>query len=650
MGVAVLPIVVEMVRAGVTGWVPARDAAPTVLRAKVALGLPPTLLGMYTDASTWIGVPTYFPGAWHLYWMALPIRLLGTSWGPLVAMALLNVLWVCLAGWFVRRRLGDRAAIGALALMAVLMFTLSPALLVSPVPMVMVLPAFAAFCFGVWALAAGDDGVLPALALVTSFLLLDHLVLTMLVPVILVAGVTLWAGGLLLERRRNLQAWRERSRGIRRSLAGATVVTVVLWLPAVAQQLFGDSGNLGNLFRAGRTQPAATMSYTDGLSRWLDLFTYPDFWLRASREHSYLVSGGPAPSTAAVVVAGAVLVVAVVLLGVAAFRRRDRPACTVLVLAFVGLTAVWFNLERAVSANGPHPAYVQSSWVVAMFVTFGLAYAAVRTVPEGPRRLALPGAFGCLALFTALNLPHANVGTGVTSASDLELRLASQMNPLVVDALRDRSMVAVGKGAFGMYPVSAAAVVALNDAGIPVCTENIPQFGPSRIPECGTRHPEVEIRVDPLRPLDADSDGWELIAQVSPLSPAEWKRFQRLSREITTAVDRFQATGEPLKPTPEFVRVAEAATDGKLDLGTPEAIAFLNVTGPGKLMHSDVGRGMIATFVANGERMIDDYGGADADGVNVFDLGVPREELFEWARFRGEVWGNSLAVRARPTG
>lgn len=220
MCLAVLPIVVQMVRAGLSGWIPAKDAAPTAPRAKFALGFPPTLVGMYTDASTWIGVPTYFPGAWQLYWMALPIRVLGSTWGTLVAMAVLNVCWVCLAGWFVRRRLGDRAAIGALALVAVLMFALTPALLVSPVPMVMVLPPFAAFCFG-------------------------------------------------------------------------------------------DSGNIGNLIRAGGAQPAAKMSYWDGLQRWLELFMFPDFSLRASREHSALATRGASLSTTAVIVAGAVLVVAV---------------------------------------------------------------------------------------------------------------------------------------------------------------------------------------------------------------------------------------------------------------------------------------------------------------------------------------------------
>lgn len=140
-----------------------------------------------------------------------------------------------------------------------------------------------------------------------------------------------------------------------------------------------------------------------------------------------------------------------------------------------------------------------------MFVTFGLAYAAVRTLPDRLKRLALSGAFGCLLFFTVSNPPRANVGTGVTSASDVDLRLASQVNPRVVDALRGRGVVAVGQGAFGMYPVSASAVLALNDAGIPVCVQNIPQFEPSPIPECA-RHPDCDGLPCEVRPGDVADD------------------------------------------------------------------------------------------------------------------------------------------------
>jgi hypothetical protein len=645
LGLVLLPIVIETVRAGRSGWVPARDAAPTVFRAEFALGLHPTLVGMYTDASHWTGIPTYFPGAWQLYWMWVPIKLLGTSWGPLVAMALLNGLWVCLAGWFVQRRLGRRAAVGALTLLAALLYVLTPALSVSPVPMVMVLPPFAAFCFGVWALAAGDDGVLPALALVASFLLLDHLVLVLLVPVLLAFGIASWAVGLIVERRRDRPDWSAKRRTAVRALAGAVVVTVVLWSPALAQQLVGDSGNLGNLVRASGSQPGATMSFWDGLRRWLDLFTPPDFWSRASREHSYLVSQGPPPAPLAVVGAVLVLVSAVTVLAVAACRRRDRPALAAVALAGVSFVAVWVNLERAIGPDGPHPAYVQTSWVVAMFITFALGYGTVRLAPPVLRRAALPAAFGCLLVVTVLNLPHANVPSGVTSASDENIEISRQLDPRLVDALRGRGVVAVGRRGFGGYRFMASSVVALHDAGIPICIDGTPQFEPSPVENCRTRRPDIEIRFDFFDPLHDEIDGWDFVASQSLATPAELREYRRLTRTITAAVDRVEDSGEPLRPTPEFVDLIRQRTGGRLDLGTPEAIAFLNAAPSGRPMHSGAGRRTFASFI---DLVIDEAG--DAPGVRAFDLPVARSEVLQWARLRKRIQGHSVVVRSRVTG
>ena len=185
----ITPIFVDAVREGLWGWVPSNDSAATVLRARHAVGLHPYLVGMYTDASTWAGHTTYFPAAWQLYWLWAPTRVLGTTWGPLLAMAALNGIWIGLGAWMVARRLGTRAALVSLLFLAVLNLSLGMTALHAATPMIMVVPPFAVFLFGAWALSSGDVGVLPAMALLTNFLLLCHLVLSLIVPVVVVAAV-----------------------------------------------------------------------------------------------------------------------------------------------------------------------------------------------------------------------------------------------------------------------------------------------------------------------------------------------------------------------------------------------------------------------------------------------------------------------------
>src|SRR5690606_13414951 len=122
------------------------DGASTVLRAKYALSSDPSLIGMYAYmSSTWIDTPTFFPGPWQLWWMSVPIRVLGTRWGPLLSMAVLNALWYVLAGWLAKRRFGVGAGVGVLLVLAAFSWSLGLASTFTPVPIVAVVIAFAAF-------------------------------------------------------------------------------------------------------------------------------------------------------------------------------------------------------------------------------------------------------------------------------------------------------------------------------------------------------------------------------------------------------------------------------------------------------------------------------------------------------------------------
>lgn len=639
--VTVVPIVVAAVRLGWAGWIPIRDASPTVIRAHHALGSRPQLVGMYTDASDWIDVAAYFPGPWQLWWMWAPVRLGGSTWGPLVAMAALNVFWVWLAAWFVRRRLGVRAAIGTLAAMAVLCWVLSPALLVSPVPMVMILVPFAAFCFGAWALASGDDGALPALAFVTSFLLVDHLVLSILVPVLALAAATMWLAGVVVDRRRDPDAWRIRRPGLVRSVAGAVAVTLVLWAPAVIQQLFGDSGNLGNLARAAANQPASTRPFGAALERWVAVLAPPDFWLRSSREHSPFAPMWPGMSTTLLIVTLAGLTLIVAVPAVRAWRHRDRPVLAALALAVTGFFAVWVSLQRAPGADGPHPAYAQSSWVVAMFITFAIAVGVVRMLPGRLRGAALPATGVALVVCTILNLPHANVSDGVTSGTDANIELSRRLVPRVVEALRGRGLVGVQAHGLTQYTYATAGVVGLHDAGIPVCVHDIPQFQPSPVDDCSANPPDVEIRFAAAGTGDDAGEGWQVLVRETPLNSAEEARHTALTDRLTRAVDQTEPEGGHLELTPEFSALVETVLGAPPD---PETNPLLAPLGRDGVLHHRDGRGLVAALVLWGQDLIETH---DAQGVRVFDLALDPSEVAEWAELTDRRVGRAVEVRIR---
>ncbi len=629
---AVTPIIVEAVRRGLSGWIPVQDAAPTVLRASTALGTHPSLVGMFTDSSNYAGAVTYFPGAWQLYWLWAPIRVLGTTWGPLIGMAVLNIGWVLLAGWFVKRRLGHRAGAAALVFVALLEWVLSPALLVSPVPMVMVLPAFAAYCFGAWALAAGDEGVLPLFALVANFLLLDHLVLSLLVPVIGGFAVVCWIAGLAHRRRSEPARWPQMHRRNLRVSAAALGVTLVMWLPPLIQQFTHEPGNLTNLWRAGRAQPDAVLSLTDAAVKWLSLFVAPNFWLRPSRTSSYLMSSTPSPSRLALVVAALALVTLWLVGAVAAYRRRDRPAAAALGLAAVAAAAVCVNITRAVGpVVRPARAYVQSTWVVAMFVTFALAYALARAAPAQTSRLAVPSIVVAGLVVTASNLPHAAITFGVTVPSDATIQISRRLTDDVLAAVDDGGIVAVRGTDSASYPYTSAAIVALNDAGVPVCSDPIPQFLPSPIPACTGRRVDHTIRFVRGDPSAIDRDGWRILSTVSALTDSEQRELERESARIASLVRDATARGRRIRLAPAFAAYLERPQTPQIvrdAIGDRRVLDSLDTA-----MATPSGRASFADYIRTAMLVPDsdpDYWtGRNRDAIEI--PGITWSELARWA-------------------
>lgn len=497
----ILPIVIGAILAGLGGWIPTNDGASTVLRAKYAIGSDPSLVGMFAYmSSTWAQTPTYFPGPWQLWWMSIPIRVLGTGWGTLLSMAVLNSLWFLLAGWLTKRRFGVGVGSAVMIFLALLVWSLGLQTTRTSVPMVAVMLVYAVFLFLAWTVSTGDERVLPWIALSANYLVLNHLQLTRLVPVIGLAAVSSWIVVIVRERRVGGEAWRDKKRRSLRAWAIAWGVTVVMWTPTIVQQFTSSNGNLTNLGRAAsasRLDPLARLSGAFPYAT--QLYSQPHLWLRGSVSRI-----GDLPSTQATVVATIVLALLTFGLGYVSFRRRDRSAFCAVGLAAVVYFATWYNF-----AGTPFGLYVLPLWPNAMFVTFALGFALVRAVPgpvlRGVRLDARLGAVGVAAVvsvltFTTTQNPVANMGSP-------DQREASRLiNRAVIDAVQGHGTVRLEEGE-KMFPYASALAVALNDAGVPFCHADILSLQKSVVPECGERKTDVVISIDPAasRPLGSTS-------------------------------------------------------------------------------------------------------------------------------------------------
>lgn len=562
----VLPIVVATIRAARSGWIPAGDAAATVLRAGAVSFRSPSLVGMFTDASHWARHPTFFPGPWQLWWMAPPVRVLGSTWGPTLSMALLNALWMLLVAWVLRRRFGASTAVAALGFLGILLWTLSMNAVFSPIPMVMIVPAFAAFMFLTWAVAAGDDAALGWFALSANFCLLGHLVLTIVVPLVGGVGIALWCAGRFHERRTGASPGPVIRRTRRRGLVAAVVVTAVMWLPALVQQLTTQPGNLSNLLHAQANRPRVAASWHRGLSILVDLFSPGDPWVSRSSIRRGLVpriqSVPPLTTTRVVVFILAGL--AVIALLALAVRRRDRSATTAVVLAVAAFIAALTNQAHVPTDRFVNTAYYLSNNVVAMFVTFALAYSIARLAPPRTRVFAAWGSMGLVAVMSIANFGPGQILDSTTMTSAETLRTSASLNRQLVPQLHDSGVVTFSSNSSDTYSSRTAFVVAATDASVPVCAPRIPQLAGAPMADCPDHGPRLTLDFIHVSGARRPKPGWQRLAYADALTSSERAELAKLGSEVTNAVQVLDRSGRSV----DFTDAEKNYLTGKgIDLG-----------------------------------------------------------------------------------
>ncbi len=234
---AVTPIVVSALRNGLGGWVPTGDAAITTLRIKDVFTAHPPLVGMAALTSTGTSHPYSFPGALQLYLLAVPVKLLGTSWGPLLGMAAINSAFLVLTAWLLRRRVGFLGAIIGCAFLASLVWAVGSQVIVDLTPMQMDPLPFILLLVAAWSVADGDDAALLVLAVVGNYLVLDHLKFTIAAPGLGLFALVAYALHLRSTRRADPDGWPARRRHAAAWFGGALAFTAVVWLPPLYQEV-----------------------------------------------------------------------------------------------------------------------------------------------------------------------------------------------------------------------------------------------------------------------------------------------------------------------------------------------------------------------------------------------------------------------------
>ncbi len=307
-----VPTVVQMAN----GWRALGDNAYVSFRSFQVFSLHAPLVGTWSSASSPVVHTFYCLGPLWFWMLAVPVHLdpdQGALWG--------SALW-CAAALSLAAEAAWRTnvmACAAVGLLVVDLLWLTPPLFADP-PWnalfgVFLLVAVIALA---WVVAIGSLGWWPALVVVGSAAVQSHMFFVMTAT-----ALTIGAPVLGVVRR----GWPTRSRW----LVGGLLAGVFCWVAPVVQEMTGHPGNLTLLVTSGR---AGTSVGTElGFRTLANAAALPPIWLR-HYPMGFLANYRAFVQPAAPVAGGVLVVLAVFVVGVVAWRTGHRDLAT---LAAVGL-------------------------------------------------------------------------------------------------------------------------------------------------------------------------------------------------------------------------------------------------------------------------------------------------------------------------
>ncbi len=559
VALAVAPIVVAAVRNGVSGWQPTLDAGITAVRVRDVFSAHPPLVGLAAQTSFESSAQYSYLGALEFYLLAVPVRLLGVTWGLLLGMAAINTAAAVAALWLVRRRAGERMAMLAAVFLTSLLWTLGSQMLIEPTPVAAGIVPMFALLVAVWSVADGDAAALVVVTAIANYLVLGHPKFIVVVPVLCLYALIMWTRDRLRLRAGRPQTWPERWQTDRRVLLGCGVLTALAWLPPLVDQFRSGGGNLGKAIHAavsGQAQDlqvgAVHPTFTGALGMLTSVTAVPPAWLPPNFAHPPFdrLGGG----TAFVVGLGAAaLLVVLASLGVAsAWRRGDRTVTRAVATGVVAWAAYLLTATQNPDAYGFRARYFYGLWPLAAYVWLVVAIGLIRAYPSTVEwlRLRSTAASGALVLTVlvaaALSVPYAD-------------HAEAKSAPLVPPAAAIRRTVAGAAAGSGpiLVPVDfttsrlwPAILLGLQDADVPIRVSGpimVQQFGPAR--DQDARHDAPRMLVLRQSSMPAPPGGRRIAAFTTTVRLLSPERFAADTAKVHT----WAASVDELRINPDLV-------------------------------------------------------------------------------------------------
>lgn len=430
------------------GWIPIGDNALIGLRIRDVLDGNLPLTGQPTTGENFgSGIPTSHPGPIEFYLLAPLVAVLGPTVGVALGAGAINSAAFVAIGWLSFRRGGT--PLMALSVLATLAMSrsLGGNLLHDPVSSNVGTMASFALLYSAWCLIAGDLRTIPVFVAIGTFTLQDHLAYLGTGTPLVLATIGIGIAWIVRARRAGVGDW------LRRTLANSVGIGLVLWLPVLWDEVFGNQ-NVNAIFRTftGKRTPGEGTAFA--LERVAEALAPVPLFARRIDVLGYLHT----PNGWELAMGYAVLV-AIVALGVRAVVVRRTDLAAMVLVTLVALASGCYAAVKLPVGAGVQASNLHWMWVVGAFSWVALAWMAWDVLPQFWRDVLRPG----VAFAIVVAMVAATVGTvsSIDLATDRDGSMALDTAE-IIDELRAE----LPEGTYRVTYEGGSAVVSLGPAVI----------------------------------------------------------------------------------------------------------------------------------------------------------------------------------------
>jgi hypothetical protein len=535
-----LPLIVAAIALRGERWYPVLDLAMTEFRVRDVgtshtplIGLPGRI-GQYPEQGS-------HPGPLSFYLLAPVYRIFGSSsWALEAGTVVIHLAAISTALWIGYRRAGWKGVAAVGALLAVVLRGYGQVPLTQPWNPYLPLIAWIVVLLAAWAVLCGDHLTLIPLVVAATFCAQTH------VPYLLL-GAGMFALGLGVVLVRVARAPKPDRRAPLVSVAWATGVGVVLWIPPIIDQFTNDPGNFRQLLEHFGSPPEPAVGAGDGVELAL---RHLDVWAGLVRQ---VVETGPFISSASPW-RGLITLLVWIAAAVVAWRIGS-PALRAL-HTVVGVTLVLGVISMARIFGRPWYYLTLWAWGVAAFLVGAVAWTALawwksRSTATDRGRPATRVALGAVAVAIVVSVASSVAFADAHHPEDRLSRAVGALAGPTYQAMVDGVGAATGKD--GVYLVRWSDAADIGSPGFGLLDE-LERRGLDVAADEFFHVPVTDHRVRPRADADAQihlatgsyvdvwrgvPDAFE-VASYDPRSPEQRRQYRQTRRQF---VARLRAEG-----------------------------------------------------------------------------------------------------------